>query len=344
MLKQNKTLPPKAVIAGFSGKELTPEEQSFFSKNNPLGFILFGRNIEDKAQVKRLVRSLKECVQREDVPILIDQEGGRVARLKKPHFRGAPPAGVFASIAKFSPETAKEGVYLNALLMAKELHELGITVDCAPVADVPVPGAHDIIGDRAYGNTPEKVTYLARAVAEGLLQGGIIPIMKHIPGHGRAYADSHEDLPVVDASKKTLEQWDFATFKALADIPWAMTAHILYTALDAKRPATLSPDVIEMIRHDIGFNGVLISDDLSMKALKGSFADRTQSALNAGCDIVLHCNGEMQEMEEIMAHATFLSDQAITRLEAGKKRLQHENMPDVMSMEARLGDILKQVA
>lgn len=344
MLKRSNTMPPKAAIFGCSGKTLLPEEKAFFSQHNPLGFILFSRNIEGKDQVKALVKEMKECVQREDVPILIDQEGGRVARLKKPVFRGAPPAGSFAALAEDFPDIAKEGVYLNARLIAEELKEIGVTVDCAPVADVPVKGAHDIIGDRAYGDTPERVTFLARAMSEGLLDGGIVPIMKHIPGHGRARADSHEDLPVVDTSKEELENWDFTVFRALSDIPWAMTAHILYTAIDKKYPATLSPAMVKLIREEIGFDGVLVTDDLSMKALKGSFADRTVHALQAGCDVVLHCNGEMQEMQEIAAHTTQLTEVALARLERASQLVQHQKETDISAFELRLGNILQQVA
>lgn len=340
MLKLDNTI-PKAAIFGLKGKYLSDNERRFFSAHNPLGFILFSRNIEDAKQVRQLVSDLKECVGRTDAPILIDQEGGRVARLKKPHFRSVPPAGDFAAIAARDVELAKEAVYLNAWLIAAELVSLGITVDCAPVADLLIPGAHDIIGDRAYGTDPVQVAVLARAMCEGLLIGGVVPIIKHIPGHGRAKADSHEALPVVDTDLATLEATDFKVFKLLADAPWAMTAHILYTALDTVSPATHSKTIIRYIREVIGFGGVLVSDDLSMKALKGSFAERTEKVLEAGCDVVLHCNGDMTEMEAIANHTPALTEMALKRLDAAKQRLPVAPTADVSQHQGRLESILK---
>lgn len=335
---------PKAVIFGLKGTYLTDNERQFFTAHNPLGFILFSRNIEDKNQVKQLVADLRDCVGRADAPILIDQEGGRVARLKKPHFRLTPPAGDFAAIAEHDLAAAKEAVYANARLIAEELYELGIDVDCAPVADLRIPGAHDIIGDRAYGSDPEQASILARAMCEGLMDGRVIPVVKHIPGHGRAKADSHESLPVVDTDKATLEKTDFKVFKNLADAPWAMTAHILYTALDNVSPATHSKAIIRIIREEIGFKGVLVSDDLSMKALQGSFADRTTRVLEAGCDVVLHCNGDMKEMEEIAQNTTVLTEDALARLEAAKRRIPTVTEGDVVHFRKRLEHILQRVA
>lgn len=339
MLKLDNTI-PKAAIFGLKGAYLSDNERRFFSANNPLGFILFSRNIEDAKQVSQLVDELKECVGRVDAPILIDQEGGRVARLKKPHFRSVPPAGAFATIAARDVDAAKEAVYLNARLIAAELSALGITVDCAPVADLLIPGAHDIIGDRAYGTEPVQVAILARAMCEGLLDGGVIPVIKHIPGHGRAKADSHEALPVVDTDLATLEATDFKVFTLLQDAPWAMTAHILYTALDKLSPATHSKTIIHYIRETIGFNGVLVSDDLSMKALKGSFAERTNKVLEAGCDLVLHCNGDMVEMEEIASHTPALTRLTLERLEKVKKRLPVVPGGDVLRFESRLDSLI----
>ena len=336
---------PKAMIFGCQGMTLTDEERTFFAEQNPLGFILFARNIGDRAQVKVLVDALRDCVGRDDAPVLIDQEGGRVARLKAPEFRDAPPAGKFASLAKTDIETAREGVYLNARLMAKELHELGISVDCAPVADLNVAGAHDIIGDRAYGDDPEVVSILAGAVCEGLQEEGVVPVIKHIPGHGRAKVDSHEDLPIVGSSRETLEKMDFQVFKALKHAPWAMTAHIIYQAIDPDLPATLSPEIIRLIREDIGFQGVLISDDLSMKALKGSFADRTKKALIAGCDVVLHCNGKMSEMQEIADSTSPLTEAARARIERSFSiKTAFSDGLDMVSIESRLGKILEMAA
>lgn len=304
----------RAAILGLKSTVLSDEEKRFFSCVNPLGFILFARNCESPAQVKTLTESLKTILCREDVPILIDQEGGRVARLKPPHWRKAPPAALFDDYAKtVSQNAAAELVYDNSRLIAEELYALGINVDCAPLADVPVKDAHDIIGDRAFGTTPEQVAALAESMAKGLLDGGVLPVLKHIPGHGRARADSHEELPAVHESLDVLRRTDFVPFKILNWLPMGMTAHILYTAIDNQRPATLSPKVIKLIRDEIGFNGLLMSDDLSMKALKGSFEERTQQSLHAGCDVVLHCNGDMAEMSAISEKLPDLDGQALQR-------------------------------
>jgi beta-N-acetylhexosaminidase len=304
----------KAAIFGLNGLTLSDEEKRFFVAQNPLGFILFARNCESPEQLRGLTRSLLNIVERTDVPILIDQEGGRVSRLKPPHWRKPPPAKIFADYATAtSIREAAAAIYANTRLIARELHALGITVDCAPLADVPVVDAHDIIGDRAFGTEPQQVAELAGAMAQGLLDGGVLPVLKHIPGHGRARADSHEELPTVHESLEVLRKTDFVPFKALAHLPMGMTAHILYTAIDAEHPATLSPSVIRIVREEIGFNGLLMSDDLSMKALRGSFAERTQQSLAAGCDVVLHCNGDMSEMQSIAEALPALSPKADAR-------------------------------
>jgi beta-N-acetylhexosaminidase len=306
---------PKAAIFGCAGKRLTDHERAFFAANNPFGFILFARNVETPDQVRALVEALRESVGRADAPVLIDQEGGRVQRLRPPHWRAAPAAGRIADLAERDGDAACEAVWLNARLIGGELAALGIDVDCAPVCDVPVAGSHDVIGDRAYGTDPGRVATLARAAALGLIDAGVLPVIKHIPGHGRAGADSHLELPVVDTPRAALETTDFVPFRALADMPWGMTAHVRYTALDPQRPATLSPTIIrEVIRGAIGFDGLLLTDDLSMKALGGSFAERTTLALEAGCDVALHCNGDMGEMEGVAAAAPPLSDAARTRI------------------------------
>ena len=314
----------KAVIFGVSGLKLSDEEKIFFADVNPVGFILFARNCDNPEQVKKLTLELKELLGRDDVLILIDQEGGRVARLKPPHWRKSPSASYFADIADLSIGQAKKFVYANARLIAKELHELGINVNCAPLADVPVQDAHDIIGDRAYGDTPHQVSILAEAMARGLLEGGVLPVLKHIPGHGRARADSHEQLPTVIESLEELRKTDFVPFKALHYLPLGMTAHILYSAIDDKLPATLSPEVIKLIRQEIGFSGLLMSDDISMKALSGSLADLTQQTLAAGCDLVLHCNGKMQEMQEIANVISEISEESLQRF---NKALLQLNAP-----------------
>lgn len=307
--------PPLAVIFGCSGTVLSDEERGFFADVDPLGFILFQRNCNNPEQVRSLVDSLRDAVQRPSAPVLIDQEGGRVQRLKPPHWRDVPAASSFADLYEIDSVRALEAVHLNSCLIARELSELGISVNCAPVLDLPQPGADLIIGDRAYGNSTVKISALALAACEGLLAGGVLPVIKHIPGHGRATVDSHKVLPYVEADIDTLAKSDFVPFKDMNFMPWAMTAHVLYKALDEDKPATTSVKVIKMIRSDIGFDGVLLSDDLSMQALDGSLKHRTAGALAAGCDVVLHCNGDMVEMTQVASGGVLLSNQAIKRIE-----------------------------
>lgn len=290
---------PLAAIFGLAGPRLTDDERAFFADADPYGFILFGRNVETPEQVRALVADLRDCLGRE-APVLIDQEGGRVRRLKPPYWRDAPSMAPFVALHERDPAAASTAVRLNACLLAAELADLGIDVDCYPLADVPVAGAHDIIGDRAFGSDPHVVSMLCSHAISGLLAGGVLPVVKHIPGHGRAFADSHLDLPTVDADRATLEATDFVPFKALAQAPYGMTAHIVYTALDPDRPATTSPTVIrKVVRGELGFEGLLMTDDLSMKALTGDFATRAAESLAAGCDLVLHCNGDMDEMTAV---------------------------------------------
>lgn len=285
-----------SAILGIAGTRLTADEKSFFREINPYGFILFTRNCESPDQVRALVDELMEIDgSRHRLPILIDQEGGRVARLKPPCWPAFPTARALADAKGDSARAS----YLNARLIAEELRALNITVNCAPLADIPVADAHDIIGDRAYGDNAQAVITHARAMANGLMDGGIVPVLKHIPGHGRARADSHLELPVVHTSLAELQATDFVPFAALNDLPMGMTAHVLYTALDDQRMATVSPRAIATIRDEIGFDGLLMTDDLSMKAMEGDFTQRTKDALAAGCDVVLHCNGDMAEMKAI---------------------------------------------
>lgn len=314
-------IPPKSAIFGLAGLTISEVEKHFFAEHNPLGFILFARNCESPDQVRKLTHDLRELLQREDVLILIDQEGGRVARLKPPHWRKSPPAGFFSKIADSSIAAAKAAVYANARLIARELHELGINVNCAPLADVPVRNSHDIIGDRAYGDDPHQVSILAASMAKGLTDGGILPVLKHIPGHGRAQSDSHENLPVVNEPLDILQKSDFIPFKALSFLPLGMTAHILYTAIDAKNTATISHKVIDFIRKEIGFDGLLMSDDISMKALDGTFDELTKKSIDAGCDIVLHCNGKMEEMQAISRVLPPINDKAERRFERALAQL-----------------------
>ncbi len=310
---------PAAAIFGLSGPQLEDRERAFFRAADPLGFILFARNCVDEAQVRELILALKDCLGRDDVPILIDQEGGRVQRLRPPRWRAAPAGARFAALATHAEDDAIEAAWLNARLLADELAALGITVDCAPVLDIPVPGGHDVIGDRAYGTTAEQVALLGRAVCAGLLAGGVLPVIKHIPGHGRASVDSHASLPVVDAARELLEHTDFAPFRALSDMPWAMTAHVVYAAIDAGAPATTSPRVIaEVVRGWIGFDGVLVSDDLCMRALAGTPGERAALALAAGVDVLLHCNGDLAEMEAIAAVCPRLGERRVAAARPGR--------------------------
>ncbi|RRN65597.1 beta-N-acetylhexosaminidase [Caulobacter sp. 602-1] len=311
-----------AAILGCAGTTLTAEEVAFFRDVKPWGFILFKRNIADPEQVRALTAALRATVGRDDAPILIDQEGGRVARLQPPHWRIYPPGRAYGELVANDPLTAREITRLGSRLIAHDLRAIGINVDCVPVLDVPDPQGHEIIGDRAYGDTPEQVATLGRAAAEGLLAGGVLPIIKHIPGHGRALSDSHLELPVVKAKLLELEIRDFAPFRVLSDMPMAMTAHVVYTAIDRNRPATTSKKVIrKIIRESIGFDGLLMSDDLSMKALSGDFKQRAKDSLSAGCDVVLHCNGDMVEMKAVMSGVGRLGKEARRRAQAVMGRL-----------------------
>jgi beta-N-acetylhexosaminidase len=303
------------LFLGLSGPVLTADEIALFREFDPAGFILFARNCVDPDQMLALTDSLRELVQR-DVAILIDQEGGRVARMKPPVWAEFPPAARFGALYDIAPVTAIEAARLNALLLALTLRDVGVTVDCLPLLDVRAAGGHDIIGDRSYGDEPMRVAALGKATLDGLRAGGVIGVVKHIPGHGRATIDSHFGLPVVTATREELEV-DFEPFRALAAAPMAMTAHIVYSALDPDRCATLSATVIDKtIRRDIGFDGLLMSDDLGMKALGGSFAARTTGCLAAGCDIALHCSGVLEEMAEVAAAAPHISHEATARLGA----------------------------
>jgi beta-N-acetylhexosaminidase len=320
------------VIYGCAGTTLNDDERAFYRDTQPWGFILFARNIADRDQVKRLVASLRETVGDARAPVLIDQEGGRVARLRPPQWQARPPAQRFALLHNDAPDAAHEAAYINARLIAYDLSELGINVDCVPVLDVPVDGADAVIGDRAYGRDPTVIIELGRATIEGMIEGGVLPVMKHIPGHGRATADTHLELPHVAASREELSATDFVTFRSLSDCPMAMTAHVVYDAIDAQRPATTSPRVIkEVIRGEMGFDGLLMSDDLSMNALSGTLAQRAKAALFAGCDVLLHCNGKMDEMKEVATESKPLEDASLKRAEAA---LAHLSAPDEFDAKA----------
>lgn len=310
-----------AAIYGCAGPTLSDAERGFFRSADPFGFIVFLRNIQSPDQLVRLTAELRETVGRE-APVLIDQEGGRVARLRPPHWRAAPPAARFGQLASRDRHAAAEAVRLNARLLAVELRAVGVDVDCAPVLDLRLPGAHEVIGDRAFGADPEIVAFLGRAMIEGFLEAGVMPVAKHIPGHGRAGVDSHLALPRVSTARAELEETDFRAFRLCSDAPWAMTAHVVYSAIDDANPATTSATVIsDVIRGSIGFDGLLLSDDLSMQALSGGLGERAQASLAAGCDVVLHCNGDMAEMEAIAAAAGALSAEAQRRAAAAAARL-----------------------
>jgi len=309
---------PLAAIFGAAETSLSAAERGFFRDADPLGFILFARNCAAPDQLRGLVAELRDSVGREDAPVLIDQEGGRVARLRPPHWPAYPPARAIAALGGARARAAAE---LGARLIADDLGALGITVDCMPVLDLPIAGADPVIGDRAYGAEPAAVAALGAAVCAGLLAGGVLPVIKHVPGHGRAVVDSHRALPVVTAPLAALAEHDFVPFQALAAMPWAMTAHILYRDIDPANAATLSPLLIgEVIRGTIGFDGLLVSDDLSMAALPGTLGARAARALSSGCDVVLHCNADPEEMSEIAAASSPLCAAARRRLDAGEAR------------------------
>ncbi|QDF38207.1 beta-N-acetylhexosaminidase [Bradyrhizobium symbiodeficiens] len=307
----------RAFITGVSGTELTAVEREFIRDQRPWGFILFKRNVATPAQVAALVAELRTAAGAADAPVLIDQEGGRVQRLGPPHWPVYPPGAVFSTLYDTDSTLGLTAARLSARLIAADLADLGITVDCLPLADVPVEGADAVIGNRAYGTEPGKVAAIARAVTEGLEQGGVLPVLKHIPGHGRATADTHFKLPTVDTPRAELERTDFAAFEPLSDLPMAMTAHVVFSAVDPAQPATTSATMIaDVIRGVIGFQGLLMSDDVSMNALSGNIAERTRAIFAAGCDMALHCNGNIEEMREVAGQTPELSGRALERANA----------------------------
>jgi len=288
----------RAMITGLAGLTLSEPERRFLGRTRPLGIILFTRNLNSHTQIKNLIKDARLAIASDDVLVLIDQEGGRVQRLKPPLGRALPPARRYAAHYEDDAMASCEAAYMTARLLAGDLTALGINCNCAPVLDIPLEDAHDIIGDRAYGTNPEQVIALGRAIAQGFIHGSVLPVIKHIPGHGRAGADSHLSLPMVGTPLEELEKTDFAPFKALKDIPAAMTAHILYSDIDPDSPASTSPRLVnDIIRQKIGFSGLLMSDDLSMKALEGPMRERAKKVITAGCDVALHCNGNFDEME-----------------------------------------------
>lgn len=300
-----------ATILGCSGPELTSSERSFFKEADPFGFILFDRNVSDSAQIRTLCGQLRNAVGR-DAPILIDQEGGRVQRLRPPlATQWVPPLDDVARAGQDAPRA----MYLRYRIIAAELLDLGIDANCAPMVDIAKLDTHDFLRNRCYGSELSTVVQVGSAVAGGLMDGGVLPVLKHIPGHGRAQSDSHLDLPVVNTDADQLRATDFAAFRALNDLPMGMTAHITFSAID-DRPATLSPAMMALIREEIGFGGLIMTDDISMKALTGTLAELSRLSIDAGCDVVLHCNGDMDEMEDVVSASGRLTADAARRAEA----------------------------
>ncbi len=332
----------RAVIFGCEGPELKDSERRFYADAQPWGFILFARNIESPEQVRRLTDELRASVGR-DAPVLVDQEGGRVARMRAPHWREWQPA--LDQCAGLSERSLRvRAMRLRYLLIASELRAAGIDVNCAPVLDVMQPTSHPVIRNRTYGGEPDEVAEIGRAVAEGLLEGGVLPVIKHMPGQGRAKLDSHLELPVVSATRAELETVDFVPFRALADLPLAMTGHVVFQAIDPERCATVSPAVVRLIRVEIGFGGLLMTDDLSMKALGGSFAERVSGALGAGCDMILHCNGKPAEMIEVAGAVPVLAGQALARSQRALALRGAGGGVDAASLDAEFAALQRQAA
>jgi beta-N-acetylhexosaminidase len=332
-----------ALITGLSGTALSANERAFYRDVCPAGVILFRRNVENASLVKALIDDVRTAIGRDDVLVLIDQEGGRVQRLRAPAASDLPPASAYASLYSSDPDLARSSAFSVARLVADELRGYGINTNCAPVLDVPVEGAHDIIGDRAFGVLPHQIIDIAGEVAKGLMAGGVVPVIKHIPGHGRATADSHHDLPVVSTSYGELSRSDFVPFKALAHMPAAMTAHVVYSDIDAAHPASTSEKVTrDIIRGDIGFDGLLMSDDLSMKALKGPMRARAEAVLQAGSDVALHCNGDMAEMRAAAEGVAKLAGAALARFDRAFAVTRKTEAFDPEEAKLRLTSLMQQ--
>src|SRR5664279_976440 len=321
----------RAFITGLSGLNVSANERAFLREAQPWGLIIFKRNVNIPQQVTELTKSFRDAVGWA-APVLVDQEGGRVQRLGPPHWPIFPPGARYGAIYDRDVASGLAAARLGGHLIAADLNVLGIDVDCLPLADVTAPGADPVIGDRAYGTEPAKVAAIATAIAQGLLAGGVLPVLKHLPGHGRATADSHARLPVVDVDRATLEASDFAAFRPLAQLPLGMTAHVVFSAIDPVAPATTSVTMVrEVIRGFIGFKGLLMSDDVSMKALSGTIAERSRAAFAAGCDVVLHCNGELGEMSAVAGAASALQGEAAKRAQAA---LAQRAAPQTFDAEA----------
>ena len=333
----------KAFIAGCTGMELSEAEADFFRKEQPWGFIIFAHNIEDREQVSALTSQMRECVGRDDAPILIDEEGGRVQRLRPPHWLSNPPGQVLGKIYERDANDGKRAAWLLSRLIAHDLLEIGVNVDCLPILDVPVEGVSDAIGDRAYSRDVDIISEIGQSVVDGLMAGGVLPIVKHMPGHGRAICDSHFELPLVTETLEELIASDFKPFKALNKVAMAMTAHIVFEAIDSENPATTSTKMIdEIIRGTIGFDGLLMSDDVSMEALSGDYVERTKSSFAAGCDIVLHCNGKMDEMLQVASATPELKGQALKRAQFALSQLKPADNQDIAALRTEFDKLVSQ--
>jgi beta-N-acetylhexosaminidase len=330
-----------AFVAGLAGPRLDPREAAVLAEVRPCGVIVFARNVESPEQMRRLTGEVQAAIGSDDILVLVDQEGGRVQRLRPPHWRPLPAAAALGAWYDRDPDGAVRAARQIARLAAEELRAVGINMNCAPVLDVPSPGSHEIIGDRAYGRTVALVVALGRAVAEGLMAGGVVPVIKHVPGHGRATQDSHHALPVVSAERDTLEACDFAPFRALADLPAAMTAHLVYTAVDAEHAASVSARVIaQIVRGAIGFDGLLMSDDLGMAALSGTLAERARAVIGAGCDIALLCSGSVADTQAVAAAVPPLQGRALDRFRRARGIVAQQRAFDVAEAEACLAQVL----
>ncbi|AZH15684.1 beta-N-acetylhexosaminidase [Brucella melitensis] len=335
----------KAWIAGISGTKLTPDEIAFFRDETPWGFILFARNVESLEQVSELTAHLRDLTGLDQTPVFIDQEGGRVQRLRPPLVPNYPSASEIGAIYARDKEKGLRAAWLHARLHAFDLLKVGVNADCLPVLDVPVEGAHDVIGMRAYSKNPHAVAEMGRAAAEGLLAGGVLPVVKHLPGHGRAFSDTHKELARVSVALNELVAHDFVPFKALNDLPMAMTAHVVFDCIDPERPSTLSPTVINTIIRDvIGFDGLVISDDISMKALSGDLGDITDGIVTAGCDIVLYCSGVMEELVKVAARVPVLDGKAKRRAELAEVYAGDPDLSDEDEVRAEFNAMFEPIA
>lgn len=335
----------KAFITGVAGTELTRDERSFLANERPWGLILFARNCADAGQIRDLTEAYRSIVDDAAAPVFIDQEGGRVQRLRPPICREYPAGRTYGRLYEADRENGRRAAYLGTRLIAADLIDLGINGDCLPLLDVPAADAHDVIGDRAYSKDPDAVADLGRAAATGLLDGGVLPVIKHIPGHGRARADSHVDLPRVDAALDALRERDFPPFKALSDMPLAMTAHVVFDAIDGAAPVTVSKRAVEgVVRGELGFDGCLMSDDVSMRALDGTIGERTRALFAAGCDLALHCNGEFAEMREVALATPVLAGLSERRANSALRRRRPPGVFDRLAAAAEFDALLAEIA